>query len=312
MVASLVFTIRPRVVCNYYQLLTRFLIGWMWSADDWTLQIGKIQRFWASAGAVFIPQDKPMNTSQSLIDIPSADVWEYLIPIRGSRRLETELLAPISIIYLVIFALGFFGNIILLWLILVNRAFHTPINYYLVNLSISDLLILALGLPHDLYMMWNRYPYPFEEVTCRLRALLAEASMISSVLTITALTIERYIAIIHPLSSATCGGAMRRALPPPASTSGLLSNSKLVVRPKHTDLFGCCQDWGRFKKVSLTLLVVWMLAPLFSLPMTLQVTLSYIYRNDSKTSFKSVRIEESSICTVSVSLCILPTISINF
>lgn len=217
------------------------------------------------------------------------DIWEYLIPIRGLRRTELELLVPISIIYIIIFTLGFFGNVILLWVILVNRSFHTPINYYLVNLSVSDLLILVLGLPHDLYMMWNRYPYPFEEAACRLRAFLAEASMISSVLTITVLTIERYIAIIHPLSTAI-SGAKRR------------SGSDSAVRLKKVDLFRCCRDWGRFKKVRITVIIVWILSPLFSLPITLQVALSYIYRNDSSTNYQSVMIKESSICTVSVSL----------
>ncbi|KAL5106403.1 Pyrokinin-1 receptor [Taenia crassiceps] len=225
----------------------------------------------------------PPNSSETEF---TEDIWEYLIPIRGLRRTELELLVPISIIYIIIFTLGFFGNVILLWVILVNRSFHTPINYYLVNLSVSDLLILVLGLPHDLYMMWNRYPYPFEEAACRLRAFLAEASMISSVLTITVLTIERYIAIIHPLST---------AIPGPKRRSG----SDSAVRLKKGDLFRCCRDWGRFKKVRITVIIVWILSPLFSLPITLQVALSYIYRNDSSTNYQPVMIKESSICTVS-------------
>nr|CDS26780.1 Peptide (Capa-like) G protein-coupled receptor Partial [Hymenolepis microstoma] len=214
------------------------------------------------------------------------DIWEYLINIRGLRRTELELLIPISVIYTIIFTLGFFGNVILLWVILVNRSFHTPINCHLVNLSISDLLILVLGLPHDLYMMWNRYPYPFEEGICQLRAFLAEASMISSVLTITVLTIERYIAIVHPLSAVIAGKKRR-------------NGSDGTIRKKNGDIFKCCREWGRFKKVRITVIVVWILSPLFSLPITMQVALNYIYRNDSTTNYEKVLIAESSICTVS-------------
>ncbi|KAM7532506.1 hypothetical protein Aperf_G00000132418 [Anoplocephala perfoliata] len=213
------------------------------------------------------------------------DIWEYMIPIRGLRRTELELLVPISIIYLIIFTFGFFGNVILLWVILINRSFHTPINYYLVNLSVSDLLILVLGLPHDLYMMWNRYPYPFEECMCQLRTFLAEASMISSVLTITVLTIERYIAVVHPMSIAM--SLKRRCV------------ADGPVRIKNASYFWCCRDWERFKKVRITIIIVWILAPLFSLPITLQVGLRYIDRNDSTTNYKSVLIKESSICTIS-------------
>ena len=230
-----------------------------------------------------------MNVSINFNGTESSDIWEYLIPHRGARRTELELLIPICLIYTIIFIFGFFGNIILLWVILVNRSFHTPINYYLVNLSVSDLLILIIGMPHDLYLMWNRYPYPFEEAICRLRAFFAEASMISSVLTITVLTIERYTAIVHPLSAAMVSAKRRNDID---SVAGF----------KHIDIFRCCREWGRFKKVRITVIIVWLLSPIFSLPFTLQVALSYIIRNDSTTGYQSIVIKESSICTVSVSL----------
>lgn len=44
----------------------------------------------------------------------------------------------------------------------------------------------------------NRYPYIFGEIFCQLRGLFAEMSTNATVLTITAFTAERYVAICHP------------------------------------------------------------------------------------------------------------------
>ncbi|BHF74790.1 neuromedin U receptor activity [Sparganum proliferum] len=237
------------------------------------------------------------------------DVWAYLELRRGMRQTDLNILAPASAIYIVIFMFGLTGNLSLLWLILSNRSFHTPTNYYLVNLSVSDLLVLMLGLPHDLYTMWSRYPYLFGETGCRVRALLSEASMISSVLTITALTVERYIAICHPLSTFTFGLQRRRqavrllayssvgqmSVRNVPSASPMPTKARTRCPPRLGCSGGCL--CGRFQKVQLTLCVIWILSIACSLPLTLQMSLSYLYGNDSTTAFVPVRIEESSICT---------------
>ncbi|XP_046688563.1 LOW QUALITY PROTEIN: pyrokinin-1 receptor-like, partial [Homalodisca vitripennis] len=48
-----------------------------------------------------------------------------------------------------------------------------------------------------------RYPYVFGEVFCVLRGLAAETSANATVLTITAFTVERYVAICHPFFAHT-------------------------------------------------------------------------------------------------------------
>ncbi|OQV19402.1 putative Neuropeptides capa receptor [Hypsibius exemplaris] len=47
-------------------------------------------------------------------------------------------------------------------------------------------------------MVWHQYPYMFPEFICSGRALISEMTTNASILTITAFTIERYIAICHP------------------------------------------------------------------------------------------------------------------
>lgn len=49
----------------------------------------------------------------------------------------------------------------------------------------------------------RRYPYVFGEVFCVLRGLASETSANATVLTITAFTVERYVAICHPFYAQT-------------------------------------------------------------------------------------------------------------
>lgn len=66
-----------------------------------------------------------------------------------------------------------------------------------------------IGLPPELYCIWEAYPWRFGEPFCIFKAFLTEMTSYSSVLTITAFTIERYIAICHPIKSQTLSNLSR-------------------------------------------------------------------------------------------------------
>ncbi|CAG9571981.1 unnamed protein product [Danaus chrysippus] len=67
------------------------------------------------------------------------------------------------------------------------------------------------GLPNDLSVYWHQYPNSLGVVFCKLKALISEAASYVSVLTIVAFTLERYLAICHPLHIYAVAG-LRRAL----------------------------------------------------------------------------------------------------
>lgn len=120
-----------------------------------------------------------------------------------AKRDALYIVIPITIIYVIIFITGLVGNIATCIVIARNKSMHTATNYYLFSLAISDLLLLISGLPPEIYLIWSRYPYVFGYTFCVLRGLFAETSMNATVLTITAFTIERYVAICHPFLSHT-------------------------------------------------------------------------------------------------------------
>ncbi|KAF7283403.1 hypothetical protein GWI33_000695 [Rhynchophorus ferrugineus] len=121
----------------------------------------------------------------------------------GPKRSELYIVVTITIIYVVIFITGTIGNVTTCIVIYRNKSLHTATNYYLFSLAVSDLVLLVSGLPQEIYLIWNRYPYVFGSTFCFLRGLLAETSGNATVLTITGFTVERYLAICHPFLSHT-------------------------------------------------------------------------------------------------------------
>lgn len=121
----------------------------------------------------------------------------------GPTRDPLYVVIPILIIYIIIFITGVIGNISTCIVIAKNKSMHTATNYYLFSLSVSDLLLLITGVPQEMYLIWSKYPYVFGEVFCVVRGLAAETSANATVLTITAFTVERYVAICHPFLSHT-------------------------------------------------------------------------------------------------------------
>ena len=140
------------------------------------------------------------NTTSPLVDLSQ---------ILGPRRKELYKVIPVTVVYCIIFVTGIIGNVSTCIVIARNRYMQTATNYYLFNLAIADLLMLVLGLPQETYSFWSAYPWIFGETFCVIRTMAAETSTYASILTITAFTVERYVAICHPMKAQTMSSLSR-------------------------------------------------------------------------------------------------------
>ncbi|UJR37068.1 hypothetical protein I4U23_029773 [Adineta vaga] len=100
-------------------------------------------------------------------------------------------------IYIPVFCAGLVNNLLTILIILLNRDMKTITNCYLLNLAISDTLPLIVSLPFEISFLPIKVPW--ERFGCQIRGLLAETSTNVSILTISAFTIERYLAVCRPL-----------------------------------------------------------------------------------------------------------------
>lgn len=131
----------------------------------------------------------------STVDLNAYGDYSNITGLLGPPRDSLYVVIPITFIYMLIFITGVIGNISTCIVISKNKSLKTATNYYLFSLAVSDFLLLLSGVPQEMYMVWSKYPYVFGEMFCVLRGLVAETSANATVLTITAFTVERYVAV---------------------------------------------------------------------------------------------------------------------
>lgn len=110
-----------------------------------------------------------------------------------------EVVTPLIIL------VGLAGNIIVCSLIIKNKKMRTPFNYLLFNLAVSDLLCSILGGLFYVGQMRYRYfsdanlvPSDFEGIACKIVTVSIGVTTNNSVLTLAAISTDRFYAIVHP------------------------------------------------------------------------------------------------------------------
>ncbi|XP_061681190.1 neuromedin-U receptor 1 [Syngnathoides biaculeatus] len=198
------------------------------------------------------------NGSDVHLENTSVTLDKFLEKYLGPRR--SPMFLPIFLIYLIIFLVGVVGNVLTCTVISRNKVMWTPTNYYLFSLAVSDLLVLLLGMPLELYELWQNYPFLLGKGGCYFKIFLFETVCLASILNVTALSVERYIAVVHPL------------------------RAKYMVTRTHA------------KRVIVT---VWVLSVLCALPNTSLHGISYLSSNSSSPDGpEKVEIPDSAICTL--------------
>lgn len=112
------------------------------------------------------------------------------------RRFETYL---IPVVFTLIFIFGMVGNGTLILIFLRQRSMRTIPNIYIFSLALGDILVLVSCVPF-ISVIYTFESWPWGEEICRISEATRDVSIGVSVFTLTTLSVERYCAIVHPMS----------------------------------------------------------------------------------------------------------------
>ncbi|XP_037530822.1 neuromedin-K receptor-like [Nematolebias whitei] len=133
----------------------------------------------------------------------------------SSRVLSNQFVQPAwrlalwSVAYVTALAVAVVGNLVVVWIIVAHKRMRTVTNYFLLNLAVSDACTAAFNsLINFVYAAHGQWY--FGELYCRFHNFFPVTAVFASIYSMTAIALDRYTAIIHPLkprlsSKATLG-----------------------------------------------------------------------------------------------------------
>ncbi|XP_007227929.3 P2Y purinoceptor 8 [Astyanax mexicanus] len=101
----------------------------------------------------------------------------------------------ISAVYVVVTVVNLCGNGLSMWLLLFRTSPKTPSIIFMINLTITD-LVLGLMLPFQIMYQLQGYNWTLGPSMCNILTVAFFANMYCSILTMTAISVERYMGIV--------------------------------------------------------------------------------------------------------------------
>ncbi|XP_069393806.1 opioid receptor, delta 1b [Paralichthys olivaceus] len=128
-----------------------------------------------------------------------------LLPARSNRTNEAAARATSSLIiavcitalYSLICVVGLLGNVLVMYGVVRYTKMKTATNIYIFNLALADALATStLPFQSAKYLMST---WPFGELLCKVVIAIDYYNMFTSIFTLTMMSVDRYIAVCHPV-----------------------------------------------------------------------------------------------------------------
>ena len=117
---------------------------------------------------------------------------------QGPTVLSLEAKVPVGIALTIIILITLSGNVLVLLAVLVNKTLRTITNYFVVSLACADLLLGLLVLPFSAMLQLEKR-WIFGAMFCDIWAATDVLCCTASILSLCAISIDRYIGVTRPL-----------------------------------------------------------------------------------------------------------------
>uniref|UniRef100_A0A2C9K892 G-protein coupled receptors family 1 profile domain-containing protein n=1 Tax=Biomphalaria glabrata TaxID=6526 RepID=A0A2C9K892_BIOGL len=128
----------------------------------------------------------------------TTDDYDYEQNDFGLDEVPLDELVPVAVVYGLTLLLGVIGNSLVIVSVTRYQRMRSITNIFLLSLASADLLLVCICIPVK-FAGFATYTWAFGELLCKGVHYLQNVSSVCSVLTLTAMSMERYYAIRHPM-----------------------------------------------------------------------------------------------------------------
>ncbi|KAF5270749.1 hypothetical protein FQA39_LY01487 [Lamprigera yunnana] len=116
----------------------------------------------------------------------------------------------VPVLFFLVFVIGVIGNGTLVIIFMRHRTMRNVPNTYILSLALADLLVIITSVPFT-SVIYTVESWPWGELICKLSETAKDISIGVSVFTLTALSADRFFAIVDPLKKLHATGGSRKA-----------------------------------------------------------------------------------------------------
>lgn len=122
------------------------------------------------------------------------------VPLDAKHVLSSKLTTVfLPVIYIIVFAVGLPANALAIWVFLFRIKKKHPSSIYMANLALADLLFV-IWVPLKIAYHFNSNDWIYGEGLCKVLVAFFYGNMYCSILFITCISVQRYWAVVHPLT----------------------------------------------------------------------------------------------------------------
>ncbi|XP_022783626.1 RYamide receptor-like [Stylophora pistillata] len=153
-------------------------------------------------------------------------------------------------LYSIAMVISLFGNIVVIWTVRKNPRMRNLTHYLIVNMAMADILITVFHMPYKLQVqITGSNAIMFGGLTgmviCKVVGYSQDVSIACSVLTLTAISIDRFMVVMFPLKRATLNHKARSIVIPIWIISIVMCSPLLYVNQlsEYEGEFLCYEEW---------------------------------------------------------------------